>query len=70
MTGAELAEALGVSEATVSRIGSGERRPSMDLMLKIRDVLHWSVERQADAIRCETYAADFKTWMERRRVRA
>lgn len=71
MRASELAVELDVSEATVSRIASGQRRPSMDLILKIRTVLRWSVESQADALRESTtaYAAEFKTKMERRTIR-
>lgn len=70
MTNVEMAEALDVSEATISRIASGERRPSLDLMIEIRRVLRWSIEDQAEEIRCETYATEFKRRMERRKLRA
>jgi transcriptional regulator with XRE-family HTH domain len=64
----EMADALKVSVATVSRICSGERRPSTDLMIEIRRVLSWSVEAQVDAITKGTYADSFKSKMERRQV--
>lgn len=65
----ELAEALNVSLATVSRISSGDRRPSLDLMYVIEDVLVWPFEAQADEIRCGSYAQVFTEKMERRQAR-
>lgn len=65
----ETAAALGCSIATVSRICSGDRNPSLELMAEIRRVLRWSIEAQADEIRCGTYAATFKDKMERRQAR-
>lgn len=65
----EAAEVLGCSPATVSRICSGERTPSLDLMYEIRRVLAWSVQQQADEVRAGTYAQMFKRKMEARRVR-
>lgn len=70
MTGAEMADLLDVSESMVSRIRSGERQPSLDLMLKIRGTLGWSIEDQADAIKGEHYAGDFKELMDRSDARA
>jgi transcriptional regulator with XRE-family HTH domain len=70
MTGAELAEATGLSEATISRLASGDRRPSLETMEKVRLALGWSIERQVDEVRCGNYAADFKSRMERRPARA
>lgn len=43
----ELAYYLGVSESTVSRLLSGDRKPSLDMIINIRRVLEWSVEDQA-----------------------
>jgi transcriptional regulator with XRE-family HTH domain len=65
-----MAEQLDCSVATVSRICSAERRPSIDLILKIRPVLGWTIESQANALRESTtrYAVEFKERMERRRV--
>lgn len=65
----ETAQALGCSLATVSRICSGERNPSLELMAEIRRVLRWSIEAQADEVRAGTYAATFKDKMERRQAR-
>lgn len=70
MINSEMATALEVSEATVSRIASGERRPSLDLMYKVRQTLRWGIEAQADAVIRGTYAAEFKRRMERRVFRA
>lgn len=69
MNMSQMADRLEVSLATVSRICSGERRPSIDLILKIRSALGWSMESQADALRESTsrYAVEFKARMERRR---
>lgn len=69
MNRTEMADALGCSVATVSRICSGERRPSLELMAEIRRVLSWSIESQADEVRRGTYAAVFAAKMERRRIR-
>lgn len=69
MKASEAADLLDVSEATISRICSGERRPSLDLMFKIRQVLVWSVADQLDEIQCGNYAQVFKQKMERRRAR-
>lgn len=72
MLASEAAKALGVSQATVSRIARGNRRPSMDLIEKIRSVFGWTIESQADALRESTarYAVEFKMRMERRSYRA
>jgi transcriptional regulator with XRE-family HTH domain len=69
MNGAEMAEALGCSEATVSRLRSGERTPSVRLMSEIRRILSWSMDEQAAAIDRGDYAAVFTGKMDRRRVR-
>jgi transcriptional regulator with XRE-family HTH domain len=48
-TNEELAELLEVSHATVSRIRSGDRLPSLAVMDRIRTLLNWSLDDQADA---------------------
>lgn len=69
MNGAELAEMTGLSEATISRLASGERGPSLETMEKVRLALGWSIERQTDGVRCGNYAQEFKQRMERRPAR-
>lgn len=66
---AEAAEALGCSTATVSRLRSGARLPSLDLMREIRRVLSWGIEAQVAAIDSGRYAIEFAEKMDRRRVR-
>jgi transcriptional regulator with XRE-family HTH domain len=70
MNATELAQVLDVSLATVSRISSGDRRPSIDLIMKIRNVLGWSLESQAHALAESTdaYGNEFRIRMERRRI--
>lgn len=64
----EAAVVLGVSAATVSRICSGDRRPSLDLMLKIRDEWNWKLEDQGNLLAESTsaYADRFRRRMESR----
>lgn len=66
----EAAEALGCSEATVSRICSGERSPSVELMKEIRRVLSWGIEAQISCIEKGVYQHEFTQRMDRRRMRA
>lgn len=68
MTGRELSEQLQVSEATVSRLASGERRPSVELMRKIQRVLRWSLVSQLQALETGSYADEFKRRMQQRRA--
>lgn len=67
MRGRDLAAALEVSEATVSRLASGARRPSTNVMLRISNVLHWSVNQQAQALEDKTYAEKFRKKMTERK---
>lgn len=67
MQAVDLAYYLGVSESTVSRLLSGTRRPSLDLIIKIRGVLEWSVEDQAWTLErhdLTVYGARLRTKME------
>lgn len=64
VTQTELAERLGVSVATVSRICSGERKPSMQLMDRVEEVLGWPFSDQANELRCDAYYDAFRRRME------
>ena len=55
MNGRQLAEALQVSQAHVSRLRSGERLPSMSLMWGIESVLGWTTGDQMISIRAQTF---------------
>lgn len=50
-----MARVLQVSEATVSRLVSGDRQPSLELMIKIRSTLRWKLDAQADALQSGSY---------------
>jgi transcriptional regulator with XRE-family HTH domain len=58
-TNEELAGLLGVSHATVSRIRSGDRLPSLQVMQKIRELYGWTLDEQWDARNAGTYADQF-----------
>jgi transcriptional regulator with XRE-family HTH domain len=64
-----MAEIVGCSEATISRLRSGDRTPSVRLMQEIRRVLSWSLDEQAAAIERGDFGALFTGKMDRRRVR-
>ncbi len=63
----ELASALDRSEATVSRLLSGERKPSLETMRDIKLVLGWPIDQQAEALEADTYPIELKKRMEHAR---
>lgn len=48
LTNAALGEALGVTHATVSRIRSGDRNPSTELMVKLAKLIDWPLDAQVE----------------------
>ena len=64
MLARDLATSTDVSEATISRLLSGDRKPSLDLMLRIRDVTGWQLEDQADCLQIGLYPSRLKEKME------
>lgn len=64
MIAAQFAVALGYTDGMVSRLLSGERRPTLDTMLAVRQLTGWSVENQADALTCGSYAWKLRMHME------
>lgn len=55
MTNSSAAAQLQVSASTVSRLRAGLRRPSFDLMLRIRREFGWSLDEQAEALTFGSY---------------
>jgi transcriptional regulator with XRE-family HTH domain len=49
LTNSQVAEALGLSESGVSRLRSGDRLPSLDVMQTIEKVYGWTVQGQSNA---------------------
>jgi hypothetical protein len=68
MNSTEAAALLNCSVSTVSRISTGDRRPSVDLMMTIEDELGWSFTDQAMDLREGTYAQTFKQKIEDHRA--
>lgn len=49
MTNRECGERLGYTESGISRIRSGQRHPSLMLMVKVSGAFNWTVHEQVDA---------------------
>jgi len=60
VTNQRVADALNISDSMVSRIRSGDRRPSIAVMLVIADVFGWSAERQMVAWSIGQYDVAFE----------
>ena len=69
MNQAQAAELLGCSEATVSRLRSGDRTPSVRMMQEIKRLLSWSLDDQAAAIERGDYGTLLAGKMDRLRLR-
>lgn len=55
----KLGDMLGLSHASVSRIRSGDRLPSLTVMMEIAKLTKWSLDDQAIAREDGTYAEKF-----------
>lgn len=64
VTNVAVAEVLGVDHSTVSRIRSGQRYPSRELMRRISEKFNWKVVHQLDYLpdkgRNLRYAQEFE----------
>lgn len=64
-----LAKLLDLTIASVSRIRTGTRHPSLEVMTKIADLFGWPLHLQAEARSAENYAAEFnrhaRAWADR-----
>lgn len=63
VTNRQIADDLGVTHAAISRIRSGDRTPSIELMMRISVLVKWSIDQQARAKSDGTYAAAFEKHM-------
>lgn len=59
LSNAELGAKLGVSHATVSRIRSGNRLPSIGVMSRISELTGWSIDDQVVARNENQYSERF-----------
>jgi transcriptional regulator with XRE-family HTH domain len=59
-TDTEVAEAMGVDKAAVSRVVNGTRRPGRIFMDKAAEALGWSLRRQYVALADGKYAEQFR----------
>lgn len=69
MNKTEAAEALSISLSQVSRLCSGDRRPSLELMADIEREFLWNTSAQLAAIQDGTYGDTFEDKIERRPAR-
>lgn len=64
MKARELAALLDVSESMVSRLLSGDRRPSIEIMIKVKERFpFWDVDMQATAVTLGKYGHVLRTCM-------
>jgi len=60
VTNVDVGAAIGLAHSTVSRIRSGERVPSIDIMMEIDKQYGWSIAEQAKARADGDYAPKFE----------
>lgn len=64
VTNQRVAEDLGLTHSGVSRIRSGDRLPSISVMIKVEEVLGWRVQSQVQVIAApRKYAQEFETFL-------
>lgn len=66
VTNQRVAEDLGLTHSAVSRIRSGDRLPSINLVRKIAAVLAWPVEDQIATLDPAEYAVGFEAILAKR----
>lgn len=65
-TNQRIADDLGITHSMVSRIRSGDRLPSLQLVRRINVVYGWSIEEQISSLDPKTYAVEFEKLLGRR----
>ena len=61
VTNQKVADDLGITHSAVSRIRSGDRFPSLALIIKIEALLQWSMKDQARRLGSASYAEEFES---------
>jgi transcriptional regulator with XRE-family HTH domain len=70
VTQSQIAQELGVSLATVSRIRSADRNPTLDLMVKLDEVYGWPISKQAVLYKQGLWLEGFETRIQQMEPRA
>jgi ribosome-binding protein aMBF1 (putative translation factor) len=60
ISNSQIGSDIGLDYTTVSRIRSGQRLPSIDVMVEIERVFKWPVAEQVDARTKDCYAEAFE----------
>lgn len=60
----ELADLLEVTDGHISRLISGDRRPSVELMAAIKGTLRWSLDSQVAHLDRGDYGSELKRRMD------
>jgi len=66
VTNQQVAEDLGITHSMVSRIRSGERIPSLNIMLKMHEEWDWPLEEQALSRHLGKFAEEFESRLAKR----
>jgi transcriptional regulator with XRE-family HTH domain len=66
VTNQRVADDLGITHSMVSRIRSGDRLPSLQLVRRIADRLGWAIDEQIATLDPEKYAAGFEELLAKR----
>lgn len=66
VTNQRVADDLGVTHSAISRIRSGDRLPSLQLVRRIDAVLGWAVDEQVSSLDPEVYAKNFENLLAKR----
>lgn len=66
VTNQRVAEDLGITHSAVSRIRSGDRLPSLQLVRKIEAVFGWPVSEQIEDLDPHRYAVAFEAVLAKR----
>lgn len=66
VTNQRVADDLGVTHSMISRIRSGDRLPSLQLVRRINATLGWSIDEQISSLDPKVYAEAFEAVLAKR----